>query len=221
MILEIDNIELSFDQKRVLRGVFLKAESGKVTGVLGRNGSGKTSLLNILFGNLTPKYKSIRIDGKMIKRPLYLQNQIAYLPQHKLLSENLKIITYFKLFNVDWDEFILYFNHFKSLKTHLTFELSGGERRLLETYLILNSDKKIILLDEPFSGIAPIYISRIKELLNILKAHKIILITDHLYEEIVDLSDELYFLKSGCSNLINGREDLINEGYLTSNSPQK
>ncbi|GLU44049.1 ATP-binding cassette domain-containing protein [Allomuricauda sp. NBRC 101325] len=220
MILEIDNIELSFDLKQILRGVYIHAESGKVTGILGRNGSGKTSLLNILFGCLQPKYKSIRVDGKFMKRPLYQQNQIAYLPQHKLLSENLKIITYFKLFHVDWDEFIHKFMHFEKLQNQPTNELSGGERRLLETYLVLNSNKNIILLDEPFSNLAPIYVSSIKELIDRKKANKIILITDHMYEEIVDLCDQLYFLKNGCSKLIDGKENLIKEGYLPSNSPQ-
>ncbi len=200
MILEIDNIELSFDQKQILRGVYLKAETGKVTGLLGRNGSGKTSLLNILFGSLQPKYKSIRIDGKFIKRPLYLQNLIAYLPQHKLLSENVKVTTYFKLFNVDWNEFIHKFNQFEQLQQQYTHELSGGERRLIETYLILNTDKNIILLDEPFSNLAPIYITRIKEIILNKKANKSILITDHLYEEIVDLSDQLYLLKMVAPN---------------------
>lgn len=221
MIIEIDNIELSFDYKKILRGVYLKAESGKIAGILGRNGSGKTSLLNILFGSLKPKYKSIRIDGKFIKTPLFKSNQVAYLPQHKLLSKNIKIYSCFKLFNVGWETFIETFGNFKSLKNHTTSELSGGERRLLETYLILNSDKNIILLDEPFSNLAPLYVSKIKEIIQKRKADKIILLTDHFYEEIVTLSDELYYLKNGCSKLIHNTQDLENEGYLPINSQQK
>lgn len=221
MILEIDNIELSFDNKIILRGIYLKSESGKVTGILGRNGSGKTSLLNILFGSLKPKYKSIRIDGRLLKKPLFLCNKVAYLPQHKLLSKNIKVGACFKLFNVDWASFIETFGHFKPFKNHYTSELSGGELRLLETYLILNSDKSIILLDEPFSNLAPLYISKIKEIIQKRKTHKIILLTDHFYEEILELSDELYFLKNGCSKLIRNTKDLQDEGYLPANSQQK
>ena len=55
MILEIDNIELSFKNKRILNGIYLKAETGKITGILGSNGSGKTSLLNIMFLRFTTK----------------------------------------------------------------------------------------------------------------------------------------------------------------------
>ncbi|USD24232.1 ATP-binding cassette domain-containing protein [Flagellimonas marinaquae] len=221
MILEIDNIELSFNNKKILRGVYVKAESGKVTGILGRNGAGKTSLLNILFGSLKPKYKSIRIDGKFIKTPLFKSNQVAYLPQHRLLSKSIKIYSCFKLFNVDWETFIETFVHFKPLKNHSTSELSGGERRLLETYLILNTDKNTILLDEPFSNLAPLYVSKIKEIIQKRKNHKIILLTDHYYDEIVSLSDELYFLKNGCSKLIDNIQDLEDEGYLPTNFQQK
>ena len=221
MILEIDNIELSFDNKTILRGVYLKAESGKVTGILGRNGSGKTSLLNILFGSLQPKYKSIRIDGNFIKPPLFQRNQIAYLPQHRLLTRKMKVSSSLKLFNIDWGAFVNDFEHFKPFKNHYTSELSGGELRLLETYLILHSDKNIMLLDEPFSNLAPLYVSKIKDIIQLQKINKIILLTDHLYEEIVSLSDDLYFLKNGCSKLIHNMADLENEGYLPINSQQK
>lgn len=221
MILEIDNIELSFGEKKILRGIYVKAESGKVTGILGRNGSGKTSLLNVLFGSLTPKYKSIRIDSNYIKAPLFLKNQVAYLPQHKLLSKNMRVDTCFKLFNADWATFIETFEHFGQFKNHCTSELSGGELRLLETYLIVNSEKNIILLDEPFSHLAPLYVTKIKDLIQRKKKDKIILLTDHLYEEILLLSDDLYFLTNGCSKLILNAEDLKDEGYLPISSPQK
>ena len=62
MIFEIDNVELYFNKKRILNGIYLKAETGKITGLLGSNGSEKSSLLEIAFGNLKPKYKLIRID---------------------------------------------------------------------------------------------------------------------------------------------------------------
>ena len=67
MILEIDSIELYFKQVRILHGIYLKAETGYVTGILGSNGSGKSCLLSIIFGNLQPKYKCIRINNKLIK----------------------------------------------------------------------------------------------------------------------------------------------------------
>ena len=74
MPLEIDNVELYFKTKTIIRGVYLKAETGKITGLLGSNGCGKSCLLKIIFGSLTPKYKLIRVNNKPILKSLYKQN---------------------------------------------------------------------------------------------------------------------------------------------------
>lgn len=214
LILEIDSIELSFDQKKILYGVYLKSETGKVTGILGRNGCGKTCLLRILFGDLKSKYKNIRIDGKHQRRKLFKSNLVAYLPQHKLLPNNLNVKKAFQLFKVDWKAFVETFDSFKIYLNSKTNELSSGELRVIETYLILNSGKKIILLDEPFSFIAPIYIEKFKSLILEKKKNTTLLITDHFYREILDISDTIYLIKNGSSKLIQSKSDLENEGYI-------
>lgn len=218
MILEVDNIELSFDNKRILYGVYLKAETGKVTGVLGRNGSGKTCLLRIIFGDLNSKYKNIRLDGKYQKKALYKGNSIAYLPQQQLLPNSMKIYKAFHLFKVDWNEFIKQFDSFEMYQNTRANVLSSGELRVVETYLILNSKNKIILLDEPFSFIAPLYIEKFKKCIAERKKEAAILITDHFYRDILDVSDSVYFLKNGYSKLIKSKKDLENEGYLNIDS---
>lgn len=70
-VIEIDNVELNFGINEVLKAIYFKAEKGKITGILGRNGCGKTSLLRIIFGELKPNNKLIRIDNKPILTPLY------------------------------------------------------------------------------------------------------------------------------------------------------
>lgn len=217
MILEIDSIELNFDQKKILYGVYLKAETGKITGVLGRNGCGKTCLLRILFGDLQPKYKNIRLDGKYLKRKLFKTHDVVYLPQHQLLPNNIKVKKAFDLFQVDWKCFVNSFDSFKIYINRRTDELSSGELRVVETYLILNSGKKIILLDEPFSFVAPLYVEKFKLLIRQKKKECTIVITDHFYREILDISDSIYLLKNGSSKLIQSKEDLENEGYISFN----
>ncbi|AWX43490.1 Sulfate-transporting ATPase [Flagellimonas maritima] len=221
MILEIDNIELNFGPRKILFGIYLKAKEGEVTGILGRNGCGKTSLLKIIFGSLKPKYKSIRIDGKNRKDRLFLSNSIAYLPQHQLLPNNIKIEKIFSLFNVDWNRFTEIFKSFKVYEKYKVFELSSGEIRILETYLILNRDFKIILLDEPFSFIAPIYVDIFKDMILSKKKNRITIITDHFYNDVMNIANTLYLLKNGHSKLINNIDDLVNDGYLSSSSQQK
>ncbi len=220
MTVEIDSVELNFDQKRILYGVYVKGELGKVTGVLGRNGSGKTCLLRILFGDLKPKYKNIRLDENYLKKPLFETNLVAYLPQHQLLPTNLKIKRAFNIFNVDWMTFTNIFDSFGKYANSKTNELSSGELRVVETYLILNSGKKIILLDEPFSFVAPIYVEQFKQLILETKNDRAIIITDHFYREILDIGDSIYLLKDGYSKLIQSKEDLENEGYINFNPQQ-
>lgn len=214
MILEIDNIELSYGTRKILSAVYLKAESGKVTGILGRNGCGKTSLLRILFGNLKPKYKSIRIDGKYWKEHLYIGSLIAFLPQHQLFPNNLSLDKICKLSNICWDEFITCFPTFSKYRKSKVKHLSSGEIRVFETYMVLESGKKIILLDEPFSFIAPLFVEKFKKIIELKKEKSIVIITDHFYHEILEVSDTVYFLKNGCSKEIKSKEDLIDEGYI-------
>lgn len=214
MILEVDNVELYFSQKSILNGVYLKAETGKVTGILGSNGCGKTSLMSIIFGSLQSKYKLIRLDGKPILKPLYTTNKIGFLPQHDLSPNNLTIKTLFKLLKVDWLEFSTLFKSFSFYWDNKIRTLSGGERRVLETYLILKSRRDIILLDEPFSHIAPLYIEKFKTLIRKEKQYKIIIITDHYFRDVIEASDELYLLKNGCTKIINNLEELEDYRYL-------
>ncbi len=215
MIFEIDNVELYFKEKRILNGIYLKAETGEVTGILGSNGSGKSCLLNIAFGNLKPKYKLTRIDGKPILKPLYLTNLVAYLPQYNFIPNGLKLKSAFSLFKVSWDDFITIFDDFSVYKNQKINKLSGGERRIIETYLILMNNKKIIFLDEPFSHIAPLHIEKIKALISEEKKHKAIIITDHMYRHIIDISDAIYLIKNGSTKLINNIKELEDYKYLS------
>ena len=214
MILEIDSVELEFDGKKILYGIYVKSEIGKVTGILGRNGSGKTCLLRILFGDLQPKYKNIRINGKCLPKPLYQKGTIGYLPQYPLLPKNTKLDLVFKLFDVSWPTFISHFDGFKKYGNARIKDLSSGEIRVIEAYLILMSTKEIILLDEPFSFIAPLFVEKFKALINEVKKTSIIILTDHFYKDIMEVSDTTYLLKNGCSKEIVKKEELVREGYL-------
>ncbi len=217
MILEIDNVELNFGTKRILNGIYLKAETGIVTGILGSNGCGKSCLLNIIFGNLKPKYKLIRIDNKPILKPLYLTKLVKYLPQNLFLP-NLKVSKIFKLFYVSWEKFTQEFPAFSKYEKTKVNRLSGGEQRIVEIYLILKSNSEIVLLDEPFSHLAPLQIEQIKKIIIQEKLHKAILITDHMYSHIIETSDEIYLLKNGSSKKINKLNELEDYKYLSEGS---
>ncbi|WP_435314561.1 hypothetical protein [Cellulophaga fucicola] len=136
------------------------------------------------------------------------------MPQHQLIPKNLTTSRIFNLFKVSWIDFIAEFDTFSLYEKTKINKLSSGEIRVIETYLILKSRKKIILLDEPFSFISPIHIEKIKNIINTQKKESVIIITDHYYNDILEISDTLFFLKNGYSKPINSKEDLKKEGYI-------
>ena len=218
MILELDNVELSFKNKRVLGGIYLKAETGKVTSIIGRNGCGKSSLFNIIFGNLKPKYKLIRLNGKPRLKPLYLTGFVKYLPQYNFIPSGIKISFIFKLYNLDWSVFIEKFEAFSIYEEARFKNLSGGERRVIETYVILRTKSEIVLLDEPFSHLAPLHIESVKQPISEEKKHKAVIISDHMYQHIIDASDTIYLLQNGTTKKIDKLTDLEDYKYLSEGS---
>lgn len=212
-ILEIDGVTLEFGYKRVLQDIYLKAETGKITGLLGRNGVGKSCLMKILFGELSPDYKSIRINGNTLSTSHRSPKDMRYLPQKRFIPNSLTIKKVFSDFNLDFANFIYVFPEFEKLYKSKLVNLSGGEKRIVEIYVILVSETKFCMLDEPFSHIMPTHISSIKKLIIQEKENKGIIITDHMYKHIIDIYDDLYVINNGKIYLIKSIEDLETLGY--------
>ncbi|MEO8886127.1 MAG: ATP-binding cassette domain-containing protein [Mucilaginibacter sp.] len=215
LTLKVDSVQLEFDRRKILQDVYLNCTQGQIIGLLGRNGSGKSSLLKIIFGTLTPGYKYVGIDGEYIKKG-YINNRIAYLPQHNYLPKGIKISTLAKML-VDeyyWDEFTelpIYQNHYNKTAS----QLSGGELRKLETMMVVYNKADFILLDEPFTHISPIQTEEFKPILKRCAQRKGIIVTDHQYYNVLDISDHIILLNSGCTKHINHVDELVAYGYLS------
>ncbi len=218
MIFELDNVELYFKNKRILNGIYLKAETGKVTAILGRNGCGKSSLLNIAFGNLKPKYKLIRLNNKPLLQPLYSTGLAKYLPQYNFIPNGMKLSFIFKLYDLDWTTFIENFEPLSIYQNSKFKALSGGERRIIETYIILKTQSQIAILDEPFSHLSPLHIETVKQLIAEEKKHKAIIISDHMYQHIIEAADTIYLLKNGTTKKIEQLTELEDYKYLSEGS---
>ncbi|MDY0142853.1 MAG: ATP-binding cassette domain-containing protein [Bacteroidales bacterium] len=213
-LLEVDSIILEFDSKRVLQDVFLKNETGKTAGILGRNGTGKSCLMNIIYGVLQTTNKSIRIDGKSIYGSFQNPDNIRYLPQFNFIPKSLKTKRLFKDFNLDFSQFTCFFPEFEKYFNTKVKNLSGGEIRILEIYSILASKTKFCMLDEPFSQVMPVHIDMIKKIILEEKRNKGIIITDHLYEHIIEICDDIYVILNGKTYLTKDRNDLVKLGYI-------
>lgn len=215
MKFEIDNVSLNFSTKVVLRGIYLGVETRKITGILGSNGTGKSSLLKVFFGSLQPQHKLVRINNAPHLPPLFTSGLVRYLPQHSLVPESMKTRKAFAFYKTDWNGFTGIFPEMEKYKNSRMGQLSGGEARVLEIYLSLKSPSRLVLLDEPFSHLAPVLVERITPVIVREKEKKAIVITDQLYRPVIDLADDLYLLKNGCSRLVSDLRDLENYNYLS------
>lgn len=212
-LLEVDGVILEFGAKRILQDVYLKCETGEITGLLGRNGTGKSSLFKILFGELTAQSQSVRINKNTLMGSNRAPKNIRYLPQHNFAPNFLTIKSLFSDFEVDFSDLTSSFPEFeKDYKSKLS-DLSLGQRRIIELFVILTSSTKFCLLDEPFSQVMPIHIASIKQLILREKTNKGIIITDHLYEHITDICEHLYVISDGKTYLTNSTNDLATLGY--------
>ncbi|HEY5589719.1 MAG TPA: ATP-binding cassette domain-containing protein [Paludibacter sp.] len=213
-ILEVDSVLLEFDSKRILQDVYLKSETGKVTGLLGRNGTGKSCLMKILFGELVSHDQSIRLNGNALINNYRFPHDIRYLPQGQFIPNFLTIKRIFEDFELDFSDFTNEFTEFEKFYNAKFKNLSGGEQRIIEIYAILASKTKFCMLDEPFSQVMPLHVDAIKKLILREKENKGIIITDHLYQYIVDVSDHLYVINNGKTYLTKSIRDLETLGYV-------
>ena len=214
--LQADSIQYRIGDRQLMTDIFLKCETGEIVGLLGRNGCGKTTLLQIIFGTRHTDNKHIRIDDKVYPEPYKHKQLMAYLPQHNFLPKNIRLSKLIDLYIespvkqevVKQDELMQ-----KHLHKYAD-ELSKGESRYFELLLLLQLDAKFLLLDEPFSGIGPLYVEHIESMLLAHKSTKGFIITDHDYRSVLRLSNRIILLADGYCRPINHEEELLEWGYI-------
>jgi ABC-type branched-subunit amino acid transport system ATPase component len=211
-ILEADSIQLEYGKRRILSDVYLKCETGKITGLLGRNGQGKSCLMKAIYGTLNCE-KSIRIDKKTQPKAYKIRGLLLYLPQFNFIPKSLSLKRVFQDFSLDFSVFTEKFPEFELNYKSSMGNLSGGGHRLVELYIIIRSKSLFAMLDEPFSYLSPLQIEKVKEMLLEEKLKKGLVITDHMYKHIIDISDDLYVLSNGKTHLTKKLEDIEMLGY--------
>lgn len=214
-LLEIDSVQLDFGRRRILSDVYLCCRTRSVTGLVGRNGSGKSCLLQLLFGTLKGQSASVRVDGRRIEQACSNKGLIHYLPQFHWIPGRLKLATVFRDYGLRLDDFLEIFPSEQYAGRTRMSDLSGGSRRLLELWLLLRSEAQFLLLDEPFTGLAPVYVEQMKPLIA-QEQEKGILITDHRYQDVLNICNDVYVMNNGCLFPVKHPSDLQRHGYLRS-----
>lgn len=210
--LETDGVQLAFDDRRILSDVYMQCKTGKITGLLGRNGVGKSCLMKIIYGTLKAE-KSVRIDRLAYSEAYKHPGLLLYLPQFNFIPPSLSLKRIFKDFETDYAVFEKKFPEFTSKYKSSVSILSGGERRLVELYVVVKAPSYFALLDEPFTHLNPVQIEKVKELLVEEKANKGILLTDHMFRQVLDVCDNLYILVNGKTHLAASIADIETLGY--------
>ena len=211
-VLQTDNIGKSYGGRQVVRGVTMQVGQGEVVGLLGPNGAGKTTSFYMIVGLVRPDAGRILVDGHDISRlPMYLrarQYGISYLPQEPSVFRKLtveeNILAVLEAQQLSWaarrtraEKLIAQLNLDHVRKT-MGYALSGGERRRVEIARCLAIEPAFVLLDEPFSGIDPIAVLELQEIIFDLKMNGIgVLITDHNVRETLSVTDRAYIITEG------------------------
>lgn len=210
----VDSVHLEFGRETVLQSAFITAQTGRVTGVLGRNGCGKSSLFKCIMGGLRPLNMFIRFNDEEETDYAHIGTRIKYLPQNLFIPSKMTLNEAFLLYGVDYDGLVTFDNKYHNYQRKAFGELSGGEARLAEMYLVLMSEAEFCILDEPFSNISPLHVEKMRDLITEQKAAKGIIVSDHLYEDIISVADDLFIMRDGYTFPIKTRDDLVKHGYI-------
>ncbi|MBQ8484238.1 MAG: ATP-binding cassette domain-containing protein [Bacteroidales bacterium] len=208
-----DSIRLAFGTYNVLNGAWLRSETGKVTGVLGRNGCGKSCMFRSIMGELKTQGLFVKFNDTVVTGSDEMGRYVKYMAQKTFLPPKMPLKQIFEYFGADYEAFTEDFPRFAMYPDTPVKELSGGEVRIVEIWLCLCSDAPFCILDEPFSYLAPVAVEVIQKLIRRQKEKMGIIVSDHNYEALLEIADEVLLLSDGYVHLIKDRSDLVRYGY--------
>lgn len=220
-LLEIDSVIKSFGPWQVLSDVYLGINTGDVIGLFGRNGVGKSVLMQIIFGTMKADRKFIRLDGcKILPTPYEHSGVISFLPQEGYLPKHQKIKQLVRYF-LDEEVILEFYKDDEMIQSRMeqrVSQLSGGERRYLEAKLLLYGNSKFVLLDEPFDYLSSSLVDMLIEQIKKHSINKGIVVTDHNYEKVLAVSNRLVLIRDGVLMELTDKRGLVEQGYLLSES---
>ena len=224
-LLATEKLVKEYRQRRVVNSVSITVDAGEIVGLLGPNGAGKTTTFNMVVGVIKPDQGAVRFQARDITRlPMHKRARLGmgYLTQEpsifrKLTVEQniLAILETCRLSRAERAvrlKYLLDELDMARLARSKAYTLSGGEKRRLEITRALVTSPKLLLLDEPFSGIDPIAVYEVQKIVRRLKERGLgILITDHNVRETLKLVDRAYLIHKGEVVYDGAAEQLVND----------
>jgi lipopolysaccharide export system ATP-binding protein len=222
LLLATEKLVKAYRGRRVVNGVSVGVNAGEIVGLLGPNGAGKTTMFNMVVGLVKPDEGAVKFTDRDITRlPMHRRARlgIGYLTQEPSVFRKLtveeNILAILETCKMPGDEravrlkYLLEELDLTPLAKSMAYQLSGGEKRRLEITRALVTSPKLMLLDEPFSGIDPITVYEVQKIVRRLKERGLgILITDHNVRETLKLIDRGYIIHKG-QVLVEGSSEFL------------
>ena len=213
-----------YDERRVVDGIDIKVKEREIVGLLGPNGAGKTTSFYMIVGLVRPDYGNVLFDSDDVTNlPMHIRARlgIGYLPQEESIFRKLTVyenimailetMNYSRAEMVDRCHSLMKRFGIDKLAGNKAITLSGGEKRRLTIARSLVSNPKLLMLDEPFSGVDPIAVGEIQEIVSQLREEGLsILITDHNVRETLGIVDRAYMIYEGKVLTQGTRDELVN-----------
>ena len=225
MAIDVQGLVKQYQRKQVVKGVSLEVNTGEVVGLLGPNGAGKTTTFYMIVGLERCNSGNIKIDGNDVTSlPMHIRAKfgVSYLAQEASVFRKLtvfdNIMAILELTGLNRQERKEHCEQLMEefgltrLRKSLGYMLSGGERRRVEIARALAMNPKYILLDEPFTGVDPIAVADIQDIINTLCGKGMgILITDHSVRETLAITDRAYIMYAGQILASGSSEEIAND----------
>jgi branched-chain amino acid transport system ATP-binding protein len=232
-MLELRSIDAGYGSFQALFGVNLDVNAGEAVGVIGPNGAGKTTLMRVISGLIRPRTGSISMRGvDVLKTPEHriVSLGIAHVPENRRLfprltvEDNLKMGAFMREARARYDERLAFvfdlFPRMKERRHQLAGTMSGGEQQMCAIGRALMSDPKLLLLDEPSAGLAPVVVQQVFELVKRIRAGGLtVLIVEQNVQQVLRVVDRAYLLEAGTIRASGSSDemlanDTIRQAYL-------
>jgi len=208
VLLTVDGIDTYYGESHVLRGLSLNVRRGETVALLGRNGVGKTTTLKSIVGWVPPRRGTITFDGDIITGREMMRNAragISLVPEERRILTNLTVAENLKLGQVTaqragWslDDVYAHFPRLKERGRNKGDEISGGEKQMLAIARALVQETKLLLLDEPTEGLAPLIVREVESIIREIKAKGMtILLVEQNFYSALSVADRCYIIDQG------------------------
>src|SRR6476619_6198053 len=210
-MLELKSVDAGYGTFQALFGVSLDVKAGEAVGVIGANGAGKTTLMRVISGLIRPRAGAIAMEGvAVLKTPEHriVSLGIAHVPENRRLfprlsvEDNLKMGAFMPEARARYAERLAFvfelFPRLKERRKQLAGTMSGGEQQMCAIGRALMSDPKLLLLDEPSAGLAPVVVQQVFELVQRIRSGGVtVLIVEQNVQHVLRVVDRAYLLEAG------------------------